>query len=100
MAHRLGLLALVGWLLGSLALSAREAPAAAPPARAPRLDLRGDPLPPAARARLGSLRLYAGASVRQLLFSQDGKVLFSLADSLLAWDAATGKELRLLEEAP
>ena len=50
--------------------SARGRPPAAP----------DDPLPPAARARLGSVRLWHGPGVTELVFAPDGKSVFSAAD--------------------
>jgi len=65
----------------------------APPAWAepPRTDDHGDPLPPGAVARLGTLRLRDGAAC--VAFSPDGKTLVSGCDGLCAWDVATGKNL-------
>jgi WD40 repeat protein len=72
----------------------------APPtwAEPPRTDDHGDPLPPGAVARLGTVRLrhlirdYSGAGC--VAFSSDGKKLVSGGDvGLRAWDVATGKDL-------
>jgi WD40 repeat protein len=55
------------------------------------------PLPPGARARLGSTDLWHGPIVYDLAFAPDGKTFFSLssADSAVRqWDAATGAETR------
>jgi WD40 repeat protein len=59
-------------------------------------DRHGDPLPPGARARLGTLHLWQGGAISALAFAPDGKTLVSASDSptLRLWDAATGKELR------
>jgi hypothetical protein len=94
MLRRLGCLALAGTL--ALALAPRQ-PAAGPGAperHAPKApaDPLGDPLPPAAVARLGTLRLVHGGPVSSLAFA--GKVLFSAGEDspLRAWDPATGRE--------
>src|SRR5580765_6711204 len=71
---------------------------AQPPAK-PRTDSLGDPLPPGAIARLGTLRFKHDpgryAIIRTAIFSPDGKKIATLADNgtLRLWDAATGKEL-------
>ncbi|MGH7221967.1 MAG: WD40 repeat domain-containing protein, partial [Gemmataceae bacterium] len=60
-------------------------------AKKPRTDLYGDPLPPGAVARLGTIRLrHAGADVA---FSKNGKHLISCDNSgtVRVWDVATGK---------
>jgi RNA polymerase sigma factor (sigma-70 family) len=61
-----------------------------------RVDRYGDPLPPGALLRLGSLRLRAGAPVFAVRFTPDGKAVFSGSSTPRArlWDVATGKELR------
>jgi WD40 repeat protein len=103
MTHRLRWLLLLGLLPGALTVFALERTlAAAPAARAARADALGDPLPPAARARLGTARLYAGQGISQLLFSRDGKLLFSLSEShqFQAWDTATGREVQPLKDRP
>lgn len=59
-----------------------------------RTDVWGDPLPPHAVARLGSLRLIQGAvDVRQVVLSPDGKLVASTADSggNKLWDVQTGR---------
>jgi|GEM_PF-1928216 len=72
----------------------------AAPSRAepPRTDDHGDPLPPGAVARLGTVRLrhivrdFSGAAC--VVFSPDSKTLVSGGDvGLRAWDVATGKDL-------
>jgi WD40 repeat protein len=63
-------------------------------AQAPRTDLYGDPLPPGAVARLGTIQLrHTGAHVT---FSPDGKRLISYGwnGELRVWDAASGKLVR------
>jgi RNA polymerase sigma factor (sigma-70 family) len=72
----------------------REAEKAEGAAPAP-LDAFGDPLPPGALARLGSVRLRKPGQ-QDVTFAPDGKTLFStgLDGRIDTWDAATGKYLR------
>jgi WD40 repeat protein len=70
----------------------------------PRLDLYGDPLPEGAIARLGTVRLYHrgpvrlpfNSPVRSLLYSPDGKTVFSggWTETIRCWDVDSGKEVR------
>ena len=62
-------------------------------ADAPKLDTNGDPLPPGAVARLGTIRLRTES---ESVVSVDGKIIAtSGADSSIRlWDAASGSELR------
>src|SRR5262245_45534204 len=57
-------------------------------------DLHGDPLPPAAVARLGWVRLRHADTACTVAFTPDGKTLVSGgADRVIrVWDAVTGKE--------
>jgi WD40 repeat protein len=82
-------------ILFGLLLLAAPAPAAAPPG--PR-DAAGDPLPPAARARLGTTRWRQQWSVVGLGCSTDGKVLacHSYEEGIGLFDAVTGRKLRHL----
>jgi RNA polymerase sigma factor (sigma-70 family) len=67
---------------------------------APRVDVHGDPLPPGAVVRLGTLRLCQGDNVEAAVFSHDGKMLASSGDYrgehnfIRLWDLSSGKELR------
>jgi RNA polymerase sigma factor (sigma-70 family) len=57
------------------------------------VDVHGDPLPNGAVARLGTIRFNHGQGLRHLLFSPDGKTIYSQGDGWLRmWDAATGAE--------
>jgi RNA polymerase sigma factor (sigma-70 family) len=108
-AFRMKAAAALAVLLGGLALGAvalgGRAPAGRPPAAPPstetaerpaRTDLHGDPLPPGAMARLGTVRFRHQDFVTHAVFSRDGKALIAgdASGLIVVWDAATGKELR------
>src|SRR5688572_30373532 len=61
-------------------------------------DSNGDPLPPGATARFGTMRLRHGQYVRSVAFSPDGKELASSSydGAIRFWDPGTGIELRRL----
>jgi WD40 repeat protein len=67
-------------------------PAADAGPRPVRVDEHGDPLPPGAVARLGTLRFRDDGWVRALAYAPDGKTLASAGwRHIHLWDAATGK---------
>jgi WD40 repeat protein len=67
----------------------------------PRKDAQGDPLPAAAVARIGTLRLFHGGSVSGLAFLRDGKTLLSAGEGpLRAWNTGSGKEVPLPVSLP
>lgn len=58
-----------------------------------RTDALGDPLPPAALARLGSQRFVHGPGLHFVTFAKDDRTLFSVGtSSVRCWETATGKE--------
>src|SRR5947199_1210 len=66
----------------------------------PRLDLFGDPLPPGALRRLGTVR-FRQEYVHDMAFTPDGKSLVvSSAARLIQWEVATGKPLRIIRTSP
>jgi WD40 repeat protein len=81
-------------LLAACLLLPSISQAAAPPAP-PGRDRFGDPLPPRALARAGTLRLRHAGLVRAARFSADGKTITSFGDDhvLRVWDVATGRIL-------
>ncbi len=91
-------------VLCALGLSVLPARAAAPPAReqpglqGSRTDPYGDPLPPGAMARIGTVRFRTGSTVLAVRFSPDGKTLASVGhDAVILWDPRSGKELRRIQ---
>src|SRR5262249_45101045 len=85
--------------LGLTTASRPQPPAdATPPVKSKqvRLDGDGEPLPPGARARLGTRRLRGGGRYPALAFLPDGKTLLSQGSyghTVHRWDLSTGKAL-------
>jgi RNA polymerase sigma factor (sigma-70 family) len=80
----------------------REPAAAAPPAaEAPalRVDRHGDPLPPGALARLGTLRWRAPSYVNALAFAPDGKTLAAATNSGLCLFDLSGRIVQRVRAA-
>jgi RNA polymerase sigma factor (sigma-70 family) len=75
---------------------ADEPKPAGPTPAAVRTDRHGDPLPPGALSRAGTLRFRHAEGVTCSAFSPDGKTLISSSHdgTLRLWDVLTGKERR------
>jgi RNA polymerase sigma factor (sigma-70 family) len=73
------------------ALTVQDAPEQKPA----RVDSYGDPLPPNALVRLGTIHLRHEGEISGLTFSPDGRLLASgsLDNTARLWDVATGREL-------
>jgi WD40 repeat protein len=86
---RIGLI-LAGWTVFAITDPAWSAPPDTPKSLT---DSLGDPLPPGAVMRLGTVRLRHGHDVSSLCFSPDGKSIASAGiDGIRVWDVKTGIE--------
>jgi WD40 repeat protein len=64
-----------------------------------RADLNGDPLPPGAIARIGSVRFYHSHMLLAVAFSGDGKEITSVSyDGQRTWDSASGRQLGVVKK--
>jgi RNA polymerase sigma factor (sigma-70 family) len=79
-----------------------DAPKQAAEATPARLDANGDPLPPGALTRLGTVRFRHAQVVNVVGFTADDRVVASASKdgTLRLWEAATGKELRGFDVSP
>lgn len=89
------IVALSGFLLVAAPAPGDELPKISPKVT---LDHRGDPLPPGAIARLGTVRFRQGHPINSLSFSPDGKTLVTGSNGapIRFWDMASGREIRNL----
>ncbi|MFN0052286.1 MAG: M56 family metallopeptidase, partial [Planctomycetales bacterium] len=55
-------------------------------------DALGDPLPPGAHLRLGTVRFRPASIVAEMALSPDEKSIVTVGDRLIVWDAQTGQE--------
>ncbi len=82
------------WSLVALALALGPAARGGPPART---DRYGDPLPPGAIARLGTVRWRAQYGVSRMAFVPGGKYLATTgASALSVWDVGAGRVVRTI----
>src|SRR5436190_16997142 len=67
-------------------------------AQEPRKDQYGDPLPPGAIARIGTVRLRSGSDIDRVALSPDAKLLVTTTEyrPLEVWDGRTGQLLRTI----
>ena len=74
---------------GQAAHTASRPRAAAPPSQPPRTDRYGDPLPPGAAMRLGTVRFRQAPMLKHIVYSPDGRLVVTDSGQyrLLVWDA-------------
>src|SRR5262249_21683892 len=91
---------IVGWQISEASAQTQS------PLEPPKQDRYGDPLPPGALARLGSLRLLCENDLAHIFFTADGKIVAAVPRNGRAqfWEVATGKaapepeELRVIQK--
>ncbi len=69
------------------------------PSQPPRTDRYGDPLPPGAAMRLGTVRFRQFPNICHVVYSPDGQLVVtdSQEDYLQVWDARDGRKLRQID---
>lgn len=88
-----------GLLLASFLTMSAGAAAAQAPTEPVRLDIHGDPLPPGAIARLGTVRFRASDEAEALAFAADGKTVAVMSrGGLFLFDADSGKRRKRLAD--
>jgi WD40 repeat protein len=83
--------------LRAIAVGAAPRDEAAPGAKAPvGADVRGDPLPAGALARLGTTRWRHGSTIHYVAFGPEDKTLVTAGqdNTVRLWDMTTGQEIR------
>src|SRR5215472_13384043 len=85
----------IPFVIGTLLLLAPASVSGQAPAR---VDAYGDPLPPRALARLGTVRLRHAGYVEAIAFAPDGKTVASggREGAIRFWDVRMGKEVLTL----
>ena len=80
-------------------VSATPPNAARDPVRPARVDLYGDPLPPGASVRLGTIRNRQESPIYKIAYSPDGKYIVTDGDDekLRVWDADSGRLIRQID---
>ena len=87
--------------ISALALFAATIAAVSGQASAGKMDAYGDPLPPGAVARLGTIRFRHGDAIGFAAFLPDGKSVISVAadKTIRVWEFPSGKEIRRINLA-